>query len=60
LIVASPIGPIVFGGDKPERWSNGLYDGKPLSDCVVSDGASAIACIQDNRLLFVPRATATP
>jgi hypothetical protein len=59
LVFVSAIGPIVYGGAKPEHWTSAALDKRGLSGCVVSNGSDAIACLQDGQLLFVPR-TATP
>jgi hypothetical protein len=56
----SPLGPVVYGGDKPERWESVLFDGNPLSDCVVSNDAQAIACIQQGKLMLSRRPGAAP
>lgn len=57
LVVPSSVGPVVFGGKKPELWSNGALTDRALLDCTVSNGGQAIACISEGRLLLVPRAT---
>jgi hypothetical protein len=58
--VASVLGPVVFGGNRPERWENAAFEGAPLSDCVVSNDASAIACIQQGKVLFSLRPVTSP
>jgi hypothetical protein len=60
LVVASVLGPVVFGGNRPERWENAAFEGAPLSDCVVSNDASAIACIQQGKVLFSLRPVTSP
>ena len=60
LVFVSPLGPIVYGGEKPERWDSALFDANLLSDCVVSNEAKAIACIQQGRLVFALRPDTTP
>jgi len=47
LIVMTTLGPVVTGGSKPELWSGPGIDGKHLADCVVANGAKAIACVAD-------------
>lgn len=41
-VVPTSLGLWVDGGDKPELWRT---SGGPLTDCTVSDGANAVACV---------------
>jgi hypothetical protein len=59
LVLPTPVGPVVFGGAKPERWQNGGYTGKSLTDCVVANEGRAIACLDRGNVLLVPRSTGT-
>jgi hypothetical protein len=55
LVFVSALGPIVYGGGKPERWDSPEFDASSLTDCVVSNEARAIACIQRGKVIFVTR-----
>lgn len=60
LVFVSTLGPIVYGGAKPERWDSSVFDARPLTDCVVSNEAQAIACVQQGKVLWVTRSVNTP
>ncbi|HTK76999.1 MAG TPA: hypothetical protein VL371_17160 [Gemmataceae bacterium] len=56
LIVAGSVGLLVLGG-KAETWA--VDDATSLSECVVSNGAAAAACIaKDHVVMFTPEAKA--
>lgn len=62
LVAATPFGPIVLGGTKPELWPPPApIAGKPLSDCAVANEARALACIgEQNAVLLFRRVEPTP
>jgi hypothetical protein len=60
MIVVTSLGPVVMGGAKPELWTGSGLDGKHLHDCVVSNGAKAVACIANaDVILFIRPEAAT-
>ena len=54
--VPTTLGVLVLGGDKPELWSAPeLSPTHAISDCVVANAASAIACVKDTRVILARR-----
>ena len=50
------LGLLISGGDAPELWQSAeLTPWHTLSDCVVANGASAIACVKEGRILLLRR-----
>jgi hypothetical protein len=60
LVFVSALGPIVYGGGKPERWDSPEFDVNSLTDCVVSNEARSIACIQRGKVVLVTRPESEP
>lgn len=57
LVVPGELGVVVATGPKAELWS--ALDGQALSDCVVANGATRVACIRGDRaILLSPQAPA--
>ncbi len=56
MVALTPIGLLVHRGLKTERWRGEvLGDTALLTDCVVANGAKALACVRNDRVLFVTR-----
>lgn len=61
LIAASSLGLLVVGGKKPELWGGpAVGDVSQLSDCVVSNGAAAVACLAGKKVVLVTRVAHPP
>jgi hypothetical protein len=61
MVVVSTLGLLVIGGPKPERWSGAaLGDTLTLRDCVVANGATAVACLRGHEVVFVTRIAHPP
>jgi hypothetical protein len=57
LVVPGALGVVVATGPKAELWT--ALDGQALSDCVVANGATQVACIRGDRaILLSPQAVA--
>ena len=54
-VVPTPLGLLVTGGDKPELWKRAGLDPLSLTDCVVANGARAVACVEHNRVELLRR-----
>lgn len=56
LAIATALGVLVTGGEKPELWRGPNLD-RPneLSDCVPANGGSAIACVRGDQVLVARR-----
>ena len=56
LVSVTPLGVLITGGDKPELWQGEARDAHAaLGDCVITNGATAAACIRAGRELVVIR-----
>jgi len=56
LVAVTPLGLLVHRAAKTERWnSEGLGDTATLTDCVVANGAQALACLRGDQVIFVTR-----
>ena len=56
FVVPTTLGVLVLGPDKPELWSAPeLTPSYAISDCVVANSASAIACVKDTRVILAQR-----
>ena len=56
-VVATGLGLLVLGGERPELWRTGAPDAGPpnLGECVVSSGADRVACIEQSRVRWFKR-----
>jgi hypothetical protein len=54
LVTATATGIVLVGTTKPQLWS--VPEGAALSDCVVNDGGTSVACVRgDHAVAFGPR-----
>lgn len=54
-VVPTRLGLLVTGGDHPELWTRAGLDALSLTDCVVDNGARAIACIDHGHVKLLRR-----
>ncbi len=56
LVTPTQLGVVVLGGAKPELWRGGSLESPGLlTDCVVADGARALACTRRGEVLLAKR-----